>query len=198
MTSKGDDKTEEERRKNEDQSSSSSSYLIGDMSKQAASQKSAIMKELESLTIQSLEYETPAVPKELEDSGLYMTRRKTRTLQGIPEKPSPSLSDQRRIDQSTKSVSQRKRTQSPSADSLIDQDHTDKVNSARPKRSKTMDASEGYGTKSDPPNAIALKAALIEKRAEGLDKWNAWQERKGTQISMTFVSCVLYALLLII
>jgi hypothetical protein len=196
MTSKGDDKTEEQRRKNEDQSSSS--YLIGDMSKKAVSRKSAIMKELESLTIQSLEYETPAVLKELEDSELYMTRRKTRTLQGIPEKPSPSLSDQRRIDQSTKSVSRRKRTQSPSADSLIDQDHVDKVNSARPKRSKTMDASEGYGTKSDPPNATALKAALIEKRAEGLDKWDAWQERKGPQISMTFASGVLYALLLII
>ncbi len=61
-----------------------------------------------------------------------------------------------------------------------------------------MDESEEYGTKSDPPNAIALKAALVEKRAEGLAKWDVWQERKGTQISMKFVSYVLYALMLII
>lgn len=66
---------------------SSSSAPTDQMPKTAPPRKTNLQKELGSLLIDSKRFLSPAVPKGLDASEHYMTRHKTKTLQGIFEKP---------------------------------------------------------------------------------------------------------------
>lgn len=66
--------------------SPSSSMPVNQMLKPTPPRKSNLMKEVESLGIQSWDFGRSSVPRGLDASELHMTRQKRRRLQGISEK----------------------------------------------------------------------------------------------------------------